>query len=92
MPLIRDKTWIFLGGFLSDNEGNDDDSAKLNWFSKYMFYLAMTSEKKEVFAVQSSSISRSAPNTPLTKTSRAFLDHTPITQVQFGEQVYLHPL
>ena len=42
----------------------------------------MTSEKKGVFAVQSSSISCSAPNTPLTKTSRAFLDHTPIPQVQ----------
>ena len=42
----------------------------------------MTSEKKGVFAVQSSSISRSAPNTPLTKTSKAFLDHTLIPQIQ----------
>ena len=42
----------------------------------------MTSEKKGVFAVQSSSISRSAPNTPLTKTSKAFLDRTPIPQIQ----------
>ena len=42
----------------------------------------MTSEKEGVFAVQSSSISCSAPNSPLTKTSRAFLDHTPIPQIQ----------
>ena len=36
----------------------------------------MTSEKKEVFTVQSSDISHSA----LTKSSKAFLDHTPIPQ------------
>ena len=42
----------------------------------------MASEKKGVFPFQSSSISCSAPNTPLTKTSKAFLDHTPIPQIQ----------
>ena len=64
----------------------------------------MTSEKKGVFAVQSSSISPSiyvlmmfyqcrfiapckmffisAPNTPLTKTSKACLDCTPVPQIQ----------
>ena len=41
----------------------------------------MTSEKNGVFAVQYSSISCPAPNTPLTKTSRAFFDHTPIPQI-----------